>query len=111
MRILAAFSLLAVLGLTPAFADAGIGCGDDTSNVQPADMSIRDLAAPDLKSPSDLSGRRDARREQRRAHGRGLVLLSGVAALAVIALRRRNKMMRPTPAESALAASETRSDS
>jgi hypothetical protein len=77
--------------------------------------TIHDLARqPDLASPSDSGSPPDARRERRRRHGaqgRGLILLSGVSALAVLALRRRYKTMRPTPAESALAASETRSDS
>lgn len=92
MRIFAALFVLAVLGVTPAFADAGIGCGDDTSNVEPSDMSVRDLSAPDLSAPGDLSGRRDARRDRRRrrrAAGMGLVVLSGLGLCGVAVARRR----------------------
>ena len=128
MRYLFAVMSLSVLGVTPAFADAtagpgmcatadkGCGCTEEFCNpALPPDMSIpRDLAAPrDLSSPSDgsLDACRERVRKRNRAHGRGLVLLSGASALVVFALRRRYKTMRPTPAENALAASETRSDS
>ena len=91
MRILFAFVFIAVVAVAPAFADAGIGCGDDTTLAPARDMSIQDLASPrDQARPSDLS-RRDARRDRRRrrrAAGMGLVLLSGLGA-AGFALARR----------------------
>ncbi len=94
-------------------ADSGCGCTQTFCNPPSHDLSTPPL--PDLSAPRDLQSPPDACREQlrrrHRAHGRGLVLLSGLSALALIALRRRYKTMRPTPAESALAASDTRSDS
>jgi hypothetical protein len=100
-------------------ADGGCGgCGQEVcSPPLGPDMSIgRDLSTSprDLRSPpSDgaLDARRQRVRRRNRAHGRGLVLLSGLSALAIVALRRRYRTTRPTPAESALAASDTRSDS
>jgi hypothetical protein len=93
MRILVAFAMLAVLGVTPAFADV-LGCGCDKPDVPPPDMSMpRDLSpAPDLAAPSDLSGLRDARRERRRRHraaGAGMLVLSGLGACGVVVARRR----------------------
>ncbi|HEY2747409.1 MAG TPA: hypothetical protein VGL86_22455 [Polyangia bacterium] len=120
MRICVLFALLLASG--PAFADAAVGdckpndsggCGSDhTFHYCPADMSI--VPTPDMERPRDLTMPPDARRERRRkqeAHGRGLVLLSGLSSLAIVLLRRRYKTSRPTPAENALAASATRKDS
>jgi hypothetical protein len=122
---------LVLFAAPPALADATAGpgqcvtvdngcggCGQEVCNpALPPDFAVpRDLSPPphDL-SPPPSDGALDACREQtrqrNRAHGRGLVLLSGVTALAVLALRRRYRTMRPTPAESALAASATRKDS
>jgi hypothetical protein len=133
MRILSLIVFAGVLGVTsPAGADgvvndcqpnsdsSGCSCEHDqfhTCNGGP-DMSIvpiRDMSRRDLASPSDSGSPPDARRERRHrqhgAQGRGLILLSGVSTLAVIALRRRYKTSSPTPADSALAASDTRKDS
>ncbi|HXU71032.1 MAG TPA: hypothetical protein VN947_16975 [Polyangia bacterium] len=130
MRMLVAFVLLCVLGLpSPARADsmvgpgecgeADAGCGCTQHYCNPPlgpDLSMpRDLSMPprDLLSPGDegLDACRERRQRRQRAHGRGLVLLSGLSALAVLALRRRYRTNSPTPAENALAARATRSDS
>jgi len=90
MRIVSASIIAGVLGLTSvAFADAGIGCGDDTT-VEPN----HDMSAPqhDLAAPHDLSTPRDARRDRRRrrgAAGAGLVVLSGLGASCVAVARRK----------------------
>ena len=97
---------------------AQTGCGCSQEFCEPPlgpDMAIpRDSSMPrDLTAPSDaaLDACRERARRSNRAHGRGLVLLSGLTAAALVALRRRYRTIRPTPADSALAASDTRSDS
>ena len=136
MRIFVGFLVFGVLAVTSAAradstvsgncravgTDPGSGCscgkdetiydcasGNDLSVPRPPDMSApRDLSsAPD----SGLDARREKRRRRQASNGRGLVLLSGASALVLAALRRRYKTKRPTPAENALAASATRSDS
>jgi hypothetical protein len=127
------FLLLAFLVAVPAAAradgvvndckpnvDDGVGCG---CNHEPFHICDRpDMQPPvqfDLSRPLDLSpgldGGLDAQREHRRrrnaSNGRGLIFLSGASVLVLAALRRRYRTRRPTPAESALAASATRSDS
>ncbi|HEX6839728.1 MAG TPA: hypothetical protein VF334_24285 [Polyangia bacterium] len=92
MRILLAFALLTVVGVTPALADS-LGCGgDDTTLGPPLDMSIHDLAQPhDLSQPRDLI-QRDARRDRRRrrrAAAAGMIALSGLGACGVALARRR----------------------
>lgn len=128
MRIFFAFTMLAVLGITPARADATAGpgmcveqsngcggCTQEYCNPPAPDLSVpRDLSLPrDLAPPSDgaLDACRERARRRNREQGRGLVLLSGLTAFALFALRRRYKTTRPTPADRALAASDTRSDS
>jgi hypothetical protein len=128
MRISSLLILLGVLTITP-LASADVlpapgtcvdhevdGCSCRTEQVcnhnAPEDMSVSPVR--DLSAPRDLASPPDARLEhhrRRQARGRGLVLLSGLSALGVIALRRRYRTMRPTPAESALAASAMRKDS
>ena len=71
------------------------------------DLGIRQ----DLAMPRDQSAPPDARRERTRAGGRGLIFPSSASVVAIAALRRRYKISSPTPAEKALAASDTRSDS
>ncbi len=89
MRILFAFVALAVLGVTPAFADS-VGCGgDDTTVGPPADMSIHDLSTPRHDMPW-LDARRE-RRPRRRAAGAGLVVLAGLSASGVAVARRRGR--------------------
>ena len=115
--------VLALLVGTPAVALADAtygpdGCynegGCDNKRVC---IPVQDLGMPgDLTHPPlDLRGTIDARRDRRRrgnaSNGRGLIFLSGASVLVLAALRRRYRTSRPTPAESALAASATRSDS
>jgi len=132
MRILLAFRRLAILALVVAApliarADATAGpgqcvevdngcggCGQEICNpALPPDMSMPTThdGGPGRIPDGGLDACRERARRRNRAHGRGLVLLSGLTAVAVFALRRRYKTMRPTPADSALAASDTRSDS
>ena len=101
-------------------AQAQTGCGCSEEFCEPPlgpDMAMpipRDLSMPrDLTPPSygALDACRERARRRNRAHGRGLVLLSGLTAAALVALRRRYRTIRPTPADSALAASDTRNDS
>lgn len=108
--------LLLVASPLSARADATAGPGPCVSVTSGCSCDSRedckpafDLSAPrpDLAPPHDLRSPADARRERSRAGGRGLILLSGAGLLAVAALRRRYKTSRPTPAESALAASDT----
>lgn len=121
---------LVLFAATPALADGvindcqpnhfGCACEQEVHICEPPNdlhaPIIHDLGVPasDLTRPSGdegLDARRERRRRRNAASGRGLVLLSGASALLIVALRRRYKTMRPTPADSALAASATRSDS
>jgi hypothetical protein len=96
MRLVSAFVLLCVLGVTPAaFADVlGCGCGDDTTIEPNRDMTApNDQAVPrDLSSsPPDLwprDARRD-RRRRRRSAGAGMMVLSGLGVCGVVVARRR----------------------
>src|SRR5258707_388789 len=108
--------LMMLLLAAPAVAQADSVCGDGGGCScdaelppceRPPDLSVR----PDLPSPRDLASPPDARRERHRTRGRGLIFLSSLSVVAIAALRRRYKISSPTPAEKALAASETRSDS
>ncbi|HEX6839729.1 MAG TPA: hypothetical protein VF334_24290 [Polyangia bacterium] len=69
------------------------GCAREVCSPPAQDMSIRyDLSRPrDLAPPSDgaLDACRERARRHHRAQGRGLVLLSGLSAVLVVALRRR----------------------
>jgi len=91
MRTLFAFATLAVLAVTPAFADS-LGCGDDTTLGPPGDMSIQDLAPRDLSSPPRDILRFDARRDRRRrrrAAAAGMIALSGLGLCGVVVARRQ----------------------
>jgi hypothetical protein len=128
MRILSLALFLGVIAVaSPALADAtaapgqcidyhggACGCDEQTLCSAPAPdlavpFTVHDMSTHDLASPPDACLERV--RKQKRAHGRGLVLLSGLSVLAVIGLRRRYRTSRPTPAENALAAKATRKDS
>jgi hypothetical protein len=113
MRIVVALVFLGVLGITPAAladvlpapgqcAEREEGCGGCAQEVcSPPlgpDMAIprddlslppRDLASP----PSDgaLDACRERMRTRTRAKGRGLALLSGLSAIAIVAMRRRGR--------------------
>ena len=120
---------LVLLATTPALADGlindcqpnsgGCACEQPVHICEPTnDMAvplIHDLGRPaDLARPGSdegLDARRERRRRRNAAGGRGLILLSGASALVIVALRRRYRTTRPTPADSALAASATRKDS
>ena len=127
MRILSLLVFFGVLALAPAaFADATAGpgqcieedngcggCGHEVCNPPlPPDLAtpvIRDLSPHDQSGPPDAC--REHIRRKNRANGRGLVLLSGLTSLAILALRRRYRTIKPTPAENVLAASAMRKDS
>jgi hypothetical protein len=83
----------------PNTGGSGCACDDEPFHIcEPPDMTVppgvRDMSRPsDLSRPGDEG--LDARRERRRrtaASGRGLIVLSGASALAVLALRRRHKI-------------------
>jgi hypothetical protein len=71
------------------------GCGQEICAPPAPDLAVpRDLLPPpprDLASPSDgaLDACRERARKRNRAGGRGLVLLSGLSAIVIVALRRR----------------------
>ena len=88
--------------------DGGCSCSTHEQCAPVPDLPFR---LHDMSTPRDLTSPPDARRERHRARGRGLIFLSSLSVVAVGALRRRYKISSPTPAEKALAASDTRSDS
>jgi hypothetical protein len=89
MRILSLIVFMMAITVAPrAFADL-LGCGDTT--ISPDQSIPDDMTVPrDLSPPRDLH-QRDARRERRRAAGRGTLAVSAVSAVALVAVRRRRR--------------------
>jgi hypothetical protein len=99
MRTLALLVTLLATSLTARRACAdmpGCSCGNDSTTTTP-DLATPpdDLRAPaDQGAPADLRQQLDARRQRRRAGGRGMITLSAASALALVLARRRRPERR-----------------